>query len=76
MKKSIYSIATALAIVALSACTPAPISEDAAFLTEDQVAQKVADDGGTIYTINEFLDRYMTEPNASTKRNWWSGCPA
>ena len=55
MKKSIYIIATALAIIALSACTPAPVDENSAFLTEDQVARLVADDGGTIFTINDFI---------------------
>ena len=61
MKKSIYIIATALTIIALSACTPAPVDENSAFLTEDQVARLVADDGGTIFTINDFMDRYMSE---------------
>ena len=67
MKKSIYIISAALTILAMSACTPAPISEEAAFLTEEQVAQLIADDGGTLYTINDFLDRYMTEQG-----NFWS----
>jgi len=66
MKKTIYIIAVAL-ILMLSACTPDPISEDKVFLTEDAVAQLVASDGGTLYTLNEFIDRYMTE-----KGNYWS----
>ena len=38
MKKTIYILATVLALV-LSACTPDPISENAVFLTEEAVAQ-------------------------------------
>ncbi|MBR3648214.1 MAG: hypothetical protein IKN59_07500 [Paludibacteraceae bacterium] len=60
MKKSIFIIATALA-AAFSACTPKPITEDSIFLTEAQVNEIVAQDGGTLYTLNEFMDRYMTE---------------
>ena len=60
MKKTIYILATVLALV-LSACTPDPISENAVFLTEEAVAQMIADDGGTLYTLNDFLDTYMTE---------------
>lgn len=67
MKKNLYILVTALFIIALSACTPAPVSEEQVFLSEDQVSQLVAEDGGTIYTINDFLDRYMTE-----KGNFWS----
>ena len=67
MKKNIYILAIALAMTALSACTPTPISESSVFLTEDAVAQKIADDGGTLYTLNEFLDRFMTEQG-----NYWS----
>ena len=66
MKKTIYILATVLALV-LSACTPDPISENAVFLTEEAVAQMIADDGGTLYTLNDFLDTYMTE-----KGNFWS----
>ena len=67
MKKTIYISLAALSLIAFSACTPAPISQSDAFLTEEQVAQMVADDGGTIYTINDFLDAYMTEQG-----NFWS----
>ena len=46
MKKTIYILATVLALV-LSACTPDPVSENAVFLTEEAVAQMIADDGDT-----------------------------
>lgn len=62
MKKTIYISLVALSIIAFSACTPKPITENSIFLSEDQVNQLVADDGGTILTINDFLDKYMTEP--------------
>lgn len=66
MKKTSYILPTILALM-MSACTPGPISEDAVFLTEEAVAQMIADDGGTLYTLNDFLDTYMTE-----KGNFWS----
>ncbi len=67
MKKTLYISAIALAALALSACTPDPISPESAFLTESQVSELVAADGGTIYTLNDFLDRFMTEQG-----NYWS----
>lgn len=66
MKKHIYILWVALAAAMMSACNQ-PISEQQAFLTEDAVAKLVADDGGTLYTLNDFVDRFMTE-----KGNYWS----
>lgn len=45
----------------LASCTPEPISEDQAFLSEDAVADIISEDAGKIYTLNELLDKYMTE---------------
>lgn len=66
MKKTIYIALTALAVVLMSACT-SPIDERQVFLSEDEVAQLIADDGGTLYNLNDFLDKYMTEEG-----NYWS----
>ena len=55
MKKIIY-IAFA---VLCAACTPNPIDESKLFLTEDQANELVAQ--GTLLTLQEFKDTYMTE---------------
>lgn len=60
MKKYLYTFAVAAALL-LAACTPDPISEEAAFLTDDQAKQLVAEDGGKVYELNEFMDKFMTE---------------
>lgn len=60
MKKYSYILIAALGMM-LSACQPTPIAESTVFLSEADVAQLVADNGGTVYTINDFLDKYMTE---------------
>lgn len=55
MKKFLY-----IALVAVCfACTPKPIDEASLFLTEDQATELIQQ--GTLLTINEFLDTYMTE---------------
>lgn len=59
MKKVLSIIA--LATLILAACTPEPISEEQAFLSEEQVNKIIADDGGHLYTLNELIDTYMTE---------------
>ena len=60
MKKTIYIAMTALCAVLLSACN-SPIDESKVFLSEEEINQVIADDGGTFYNINDLLDRYMTE---------------
>lgn len=54
-------ILTLAAVAALAACTAEPISEEQAFLSEDAIKAIVAQDGGTLYTLDELLDKYMTE---------------
>ena len=55
MKKMIY-IAIALLCIA---CTTKPVDESTLFLTADQANEIIAQ--GELLTINDFLDRYMTE---------------
>lgn len=71
MRKSIYTYAIALVlpIVALmtTSCEPGPILEDHIHISQKQVDSLVAADHGTIYTLNEFLNKYMTDQG-----NYWS----
>lgn len=60
-KQYIYTACVAIAATLLASCQPEPISEDNVFLTEDAVSKLVNADGGKLYTINEFMDAYMTE---------------
>ena len=62
MKKNIIiSLASLAALVILMpACTPNAPSEDKIFLNEMQVTELISD--GTLYNINDFLDKYMSEP--------------
>ncbi len=61
MKKNIIiSLASLAALVILMpACTPNAPSEDKVFINETQVREMTA--GGTLYNINDFLDKFMTE---------------
>ena len=61
MKKNILFAIATLAILALAmpACTPNAPSEESCYLTEDQVKEWTAD--GTIYDLDDFVDKFMTE---------------
>lgn len=59
MKKNIFAFAILSLAFAITACTPNAPAEDACYLNEEQVAQWTAD--GRIYTLNEFVDEFMTE---------------
>ena len=59
MKKTIFALATIIAALAITACTPNAPSEESCYLTEDQVKDWTSD--GKIYTLNEFVDKFMTE---------------
>ena len=64
MKKSIINI-TRLSLFLVvgslffTACTPPAVEEEELFLTEDQAQEMIAE--GTILTLQEFKDTYMTE---------------
>ena len=55
---SIFIILTAIIALCI-ACTPNPVSENKLFLTEAQAEQLI--DQGTLLSIQEFKDTYMTE---------------
>lgn len=55
MKKIIYIAFVALCV----ACTPNPVDESKLFLTEDQASELIGQ--GTLLTLQEFKDTYMTE---------------
>lgn len=59
MKKNI--IISAIAALCLVACQPEPIDESTLFLTEDAVLSLIEEDGGTLLTLNDFVNQYMTE---------------
>ncbi len=60
-RNNIISIAlSAVAALAITACTPNAPSEESCYLNDEQVAQWTAD--GRVYTLNEFVDAFMTEP--------------
>ena len=56
----IYFALSAVAALAITACTPNAPSEESCYLNDEQVAQWTAD--GRVYTLNEFVDAFMTEP--------------
>ncbi|MBQ0034383.1 MAG: hypothetical protein KBS77_03730 [Bacteroidales bacterium] len=59
--KKLHIILSIAAIAVMAACTPEPISEESAFLTEEAISNLIAADGGKLYTLDELLDKYMTE---------------
>ena len=63
MKKNILFAIAALAILALAmpACTPNAPSEESCYITEAQLNDLVKADNGTVYDLNAFVDKYMTE---------------
>lgn len=63
MKKNILFAIAALAILALAmpACTPNAPSEESCYITEAQLNDLVKADNGTVYDLNDFVDKFMTE---------------
>ena len=67
MRKSIYTYAIALAlpVIALfTSCEPRALTVDDVFTNANDLSKILADEnpeGYTIYTLNEFMDTYMTE---------------
>lgn len=67
MRKNIYMCAILLAmpvIALITSCEPKPLTEDDVFISEDALAQELEaenPEGYDIYTINDFLDTFMTE---------------
>lgn len=60
MKKTIISLASLAALFLLMpACTPNAPSEDDLFINPDNI--KEITKGGTVYNINDFLAKFMTE---------------
>lgn len=63
MKKSIFNISTwsllVLGSLFMVACTPDPVDESKLFLTEQQATALI--EQGTLLTLQEFKDTYMTE---------------
>jgi len=63
MKKNIIISLASIALLAfmMPACTPNAPSEDALFVTEERAIDMVAEEGGKIYNLNDFCDKFMTE---------------
>ena len=67
MRKNIYMCAILLAmlvIALITSCEPKPLTEDDVFISENALAQELEaenPEGYDIYTINDFLDTFMTE---------------
>ncbi len=60
MKKSIFLLA--VAAVMFAACeNPTAIDPKSLYISEQEVSDIVAEDGGRLYTLNEFVDSFMTE---------------
>ncbi|MCM1035478.1 MAG: DUF5689 domain-containing protein [Paludibacter sp.] len=60
MKKNIvYILLTA--VFALAACTPQEIAPDQWYISEDEAQKLIEADGGRLYTLNGFVDTFMTD---------------
>ncbi|MBQ9706247.1 MAG: hypothetical protein IJV55_08715 [Paludibacteraceae bacterium] len=58
MKK--YAIILAAATLTLAACTPNAPTEESIYLTEAEADEQIKADGGTLYTLDDFVSTYMT----------------
>ncbi len=70
IKNPLYFVLSTLVLLSLSSCEPKALTEDDVFVQETELDALLADEnpeGYDIYTLNDFLDRYMTE-----KGNFWS----
>lgn len=59
--KSIKNIlAPVVALTLLVACNPKPITEESAFLTEEQAQSEIKSHGGKLLNLNDFVEQHMT----------------
>lgn len=58
MKKHLFIFV--MVSLALGACKPTEPEPDQLFLTQEEADQVIADEGGVLYTLDEFVDTYMT----------------
>ena len=56
----IYFALSAIAALAITACTPNAPSEESCYLNDQQINEWTSD--GQVYNLNDFVDKYMTEP--------------
>ena len=58
----IYIALSTIVALAIPACTPNAPSEESCYITEAQLNDLVKADNGTVYDLDAFVDKYMTEP--------------
>ncbi len=66
MKKNIFLVA--IAALMFAACEPVAVEPESLYITEEGVANIIAEDGGRLLTLNQLLDEYMTEEG--NFQNW------
>ncbi len=66
MKKIVYFVV--LFTLCFVACEPKDIAPDSLYISEKEVEQIVLDDNGVLFTLNEFVDSFMTEEG--NFQNW------
>lgn len=59
IKYPLYIVLFTLVLVGMASCEPRALTVEEVFITEADVAELTAD--GTVYTLNDFLDTFMTE---------------
>jgi len=59
IKYPLYIVLFGLVVAWMTSCEARKLTEDDVFLSEDQVSKFTED--GTVYTLNDFLDTFMTE---------------
>lgn len=61
MKKSVYIVSGMAILLSVAACTPKAIEPDQLYVSEQEADKMIQEDGGTLYTLNDFVKTYMTE---------------
>lgn len=60
MNKLLYAICGSALLISFAACTPKAIEPEQLYVSEE-AADKMIQSGDTLYTLNEFVSRYMTK---------------
>ncbi len=60
MKKLLYAICGSALLISFAACTPKAIEPEQLYVSEE-AADKMIQAGDTLYTLNEFVSKYMTK---------------
>lgn len=61
MKKLLLYTVSGLILLSVASCTPKAVEPEKLYVSEQEANRIIEEEGGTLYTLNEFRETYMTK---------------